>query len=370
VHAGPGVDGDAVAVLMSAHLAERAAELERARVPFAYATVVRAQHPTSAHAGDTAIVHADGTIDGFVGGTCAEESVRLYGMRVLQTGEPVLLRVRPGDPSTVEEDGAVTVANPCVSGGALEIFLQPRRPAPRVLVLGDTPVAAALAELAGPVGFSAEPAGPALAPAPDDAGLVVASHGRGEKEALEAGLRAGVPYVALVGSRIRAASVLASLDVPDADRARVRSPAGLDIGARTAGEIALSILAELVSERARPRVPLPAAPAARAEPATRAEPAARADLEEARGDTPRTAAHNLKIGGGGAGGAGGEGAGGGVGEPWGGGPATAVDPVCGMFVVITPTALSTVVGGRTAYFCGEHCRASFVADPERYATAP
>ena len=293
-------------------LAERAAELERARVPFAHATVVRAQHPTSAHAGDTAIVHADGTIVGFVGGTCAEESVRLYGLRVLRTGEPVLLRVRPGEPSTVEEDGAVTVANPCVSGGALEIFLQPRRPAPRVLVVGDTPVAAALVELAGPVGFSAEPAGSAPAPRPDDAGLVVASHGRGEREALEAGLRAAVPYVALVGSRIRAASVLASLDVPDADRARVRSPAGLDIGARSAGEIALSILAELVAERARPPQPV--------------------------GDR-------------------------GVGAEAG----TAVDPVCGMTVVVTPAALTASAAGVTAYFCGEGCRASFVAEPERYA---
>lgn len=285
-----------------ADLAARAAELEAARVPFAQATVVRAQHPTSAHAGDTAIVHADGSIDGFVGGTCAEESVRLYGMRVLSTGEPVLLRVTPGDPSTVEEDGAVTVANPCVSGGALEIFLQPRRPAPRVLVVGDTPVASSLAALLGPVGFAA--VGSSVDPTPDDAGVVVASHGRGEKEALEAALRAGVPYVALVGSRIRAAAVLASLDVPDADRARVRSPAGLDIGARTAGEIALSIVAELVSERARPRAPLPG-----------------------------TAA-----------------------------PATAVDPVCGMTVVVTPTALRE----GSVYFCGDGCRQAYLADPQRY----
>jgi xanthine dehydrogenase accessory factor len=318
------VEGDAAVM---PDLAARAAELEAARVPFAHATVVRAQHPTSAHAGDAAIVHADGSIDGFVGGTCAEESVRLYGLRVLSTGEPVLLRVQPGDPSTVEEDGAVTVANPCVSGGALEIFLQPRRPAPRVLVVGDTPVASAVAALLGPVGFAAVSS---VDPVPDDAGLVVASHGRGEKEALEAALRARVPYVALVGSRIRAAAVLASLDVPDADRARVRSPAGLDIGARTAGEIALSIVAELVSERARPRLPVPTVTVA--------------DLEERVGDTPVAADPNLKIGG--------------V-----AGPATAVDPVCGMTVLVTAAALSA--GG--AYFCGDGCRRAYLADPERYA---
>ena len=352
MHAGSRVDGHLAGIVrtMTVDLAARAAELEAARVPFAHATVVRAQHPTSAHAGDTAIVHPDGEITGFVGGTCAEESVRLYGLRVLATGEPVLLRVKPGDPSTVEEDGAVTVANPCVSGGALEIFLQPRRPAPRLLVLGDTPVAAALAELAGPVGFAAV-AGSDVDPRPDDAGLVVASHGRGETEALEAGLRAGVPYVALVGSRIRAASVLASLDVPDADRARVRSPAGLDIGARTAGEIALSILAELVSERARPRVPLPTSPT----PPTPPSAASPADLEERAADTPGDTGPFLKIGE--VGGAG----------PTVGAPETAVDPVCGMTVVVRPAAVSTVVGERTVYFCGEGCRASFSADPERYA---
>ena len=327
---------------MTVDLAARAAELEAARVPFAHATVVRAQHPTSAHAGDTAIVHPDGTIDGFVGGTCAEESVRLYGLRVLRSGEPVLLRVRPGEPSTEEEDGAVTVANPCVSGGALEIFLQPRRPAPRVLVVGDTPVAHALAELVGPVGFAAVLRS-TVDPGADDAAVVVASHGRGEKEALEAALRAGVPYVALVGSRIRAAAVLASLEVPDADRARVRSPAGLDIGARTAGEIALSIVAELVSERARPRVPTPTLRAPLPTPVA-ALPTPVADLEERGGDTPVIADPNLKIGG--------------V-----AGPGTAVDPVCGMTVVVTPAALSA--GG--TYFCGEGCRRAYLADPERYA---
>jgi xanthine dehydrogenase accessory factor len=236
------------------------------------------------------------------------------------------------------------VANPCVSGGAVEIFLQPRRPAPRVLVVGDTPVAHALASLAGPVGFTAVAASE-VDPRPDDAGLVVASHGRGEAEALEAALRAGVPYVALVGSRIRAASVLASLDVPDADRARVRSPAGLDIGARSAGEIALSILAELVSERARPRVPLPRSPAA---PPAAASPSA--GLDDMSGDTPGTAAPTLEIGDGG--------------RP--SGPETAVDPVCGMTVAVTSSALSTVAGGRTVYFCGQHCRTAFLADPERH----
>src|ERR671928_1285015 len=160
---------------------ETAAELARGRVPFVQATVVRAQRPASAHAGDTALVRADGAIDGFVGGSCAEASVREYGLKVLAAGQPLLLRIVPEAGAAVAEEGAVTVANPCLSGGSVEIFLEPRVPAPRVLVVGQTPIAAALAELGGPLGFAVERAsGEDAAPRPDDAALVVASHGRGE----------------------------------------------------------------------------------------------------------------------------------------------------------------------------------------------
>ena len=178
---------------------ETADALARARVPFVQATVVRVQRPTSAHAGDTAVVRADGVISGFVGGTCAEASVREYGLRVLSAGRPLLLRIVPGEHvSGGDEEGAVTVANPCLSGGSVEIFLEPKVPAPRVLVVGETPIAAALVELGGPLGFAVERTpGEAAAPRPDDAALVVASHGRGEEPALEAALRLGVPYVGL-----------------------------------------------------------------------------------------------------------------------------------------------------------------------------
>src|SRR5437764_13055713 len=102
---------------------ETADALARARVPFVQATVVRAEKPTSAHAGDTALVRADGAIDGFVGGTCAEASVREYGLKVLSSNEPLLLRIVPAPDGSREEQGAVTVANPCLSGRPVEIFL-------------------------------------------------------------------------------------------------------------------------------------------------------------------------------------------------------------------------------------------------------
>ena len=108
-----------------------------------------AQSPTSVRAGDAAMVRADGTIEGFVGGACAETSVRLHALRVLETGEPVLLRILPGgaEGEAAAEDGAVTVKNPCLSGGALEIFLEPHLPAATLRVVGKTPIALALADL-------------------------------------------------------------------------------------------------------------------------------------------------------------------------------------------------------------------------------
>jgi xanthine dehydrogenase accessory factor len=298
---------------------DTAAELTRTREAFVQATVVRAQKPTSAHAGDTALVRADGRIDGFVGGTCAEASVREYGLMTLSTNQPLLLRIVPGEVAGEAEEGAVTVANPCLSGGSVEIFLEPRVPSPRMLVVGDSPIAEALADLGRPLGFDVQlGTGEGAEPLAGDAALVVASHGRGEEPALTAALRLGVPYVGLIASRIRGAGVLASLDVTDEQRSRVRSPAGLDIGGRTAAEIALSVLAEIVQERrASERHGAPAA-----QVAAQVTPSARA-----------------------------------------------VDPVCGMTVAAVDTSPHATVDGTTTWFCCEGCRTAFLADPARYAAA-
>lgn len=295
-------------------MSSRAAELEAAGVAFVEATVVRCASPTSARPGDRAIVLGDGTMEGFVGGSCADASVRLQALRVLETGEPVLLRIMPGDEDGPgEEPGAVVVANPCLSGGALDLFLEPHLPAPRIAVAGDSPVARALCELSGSLGFRARPGATAE---PGDFAAVVASLGHGDEQALRAGLEAGCEYVGLVASRVRGASVLEALrgaGVPGDAVGRVRTPAGLDIGAHTHAEIALSILAELVAVR-RARSVVAAAPAAGPVAARSAHPAA------AR-------------------------------------PREAVDPVCGMTVVVgpdTPTA-----GGEA--FCCEGCREAWLA---------
>ncbi|SDO01992.1 xanthine dehydrogenase accessory factor [Cryobacterium flavum] len=295
-------------------------ELVARREAFVHATVVRAQRPTSAHAGDTALVRATGEIDGFVGGTCVEASVRLYSLQVLESRQPLLLKVVAGAPSSIVEDGAVEVSNPCVSGGAIEIFLEPRIPLPSLVVVGSTPDADALAALAPLVGFDLVQAdGATAAPQAGDAALIVASHGRDEEPALLAALAAGVPYIALVASPKRGAAVLASLDVSPEQRARVFSPAGLDLGARTPGEIAVSIFAQLVQERAGRGHP---SHAAAVDAANAAEPAG-----------------------------------------------NAIDPVCGMTVAALPSSLQVEHGGETVYFCAAGCRTAFLANPERYATA-
>ncbi len=297
-----------------ADLLERADRLRAGRVPFVLATVVRAERPTSAKAGDSALVLPDGTVEGFVGGTCAESTVRLQGLRLLESGESTLLRITP-EPSESEYvvEGLVTVGNPCLSGGTLEIFLEATIPRTLVHVFGDAPVARAVVEVGQALGWDMRTLGDAAVEmAPDASAVVVASHGRDEEPVLAAALRAGVPYVALVASRRRGRAVVSALDVPEPGRARVRTPAGLDIGARTAPEIALSVLAEIIASR--PRAPMRSARSA-------------APVEEA---------------------------------------AEAVDPVCGMAVAVADATLSLDHAGRTWYFCGTGCQRAFADNPARY----
>jgi xanthine dehydrogenase accessory factor len=274
-----------------------ASELIESGVAFVEATVVRCVSPTSARPGDRAIVLGDGTIEGFVGGSCADTTVRLQALRALETGDPVVLRILPGEEDGPgDEQGTVVVANPCLSGGALELFLEPHLPPERVAVAGESPVARALVELAAPVGFRARASAVAE---PGDFAAVIASLGHGDEDAVRQGIEAGCEYVGLVASRVRGAAVLARLrteGVPEPALARVRTPAGADIGARTHAEIAVAILAELVKAR-RSRTVAPQA------------------------------------------------------------PREALDPVCGMTVLVGPT---TPMAGETA-FCCEGCRETWLA---------
>jgi xanthine dehydrogenase accessory factor len=303
---------------LAAHVQQLLAE----RTPFVLATVVRARRPTSVRPGYCAVVRADGTIDGFVGGTCAESSVRLYSLRALETGEPLLLRLVPGDDSSEElpalDPGdpvgeAVVERNPCLSGGALEIFIEPHLPASRMVIVGGSPIAVALERVASAGGYDVVRAasGADANPGAGDFALIVASHGADEERLLAEALMAGVPYVALVASHVRGAAVREALEVPDPLRAQLHTPAGLAIGARSPEEIAISILAELISERHAHPDQAAAVPAAAPAGATVA--------------------------------------------------AVAIDPICGMEVVVSAASLSLEMDGERMYFCGEHCRQKYTS---------
>ncbi|MFL5928337.1 MAG: XdhC family protein [Gaiellaceae bacterium] len=296
---------------MTGAVSRRAQELVGEGTAFVTATVVRAQRPTSAQAGDVALVLGDGTIEGFVGGMCAQNSVRVYALKALETGEALLLRILPDGDDVIVEEGAVTVQNTCLSGGGIELFLDPVLPAPRIVVVGDSPVASAIRSLGGQLGLAlvehAEPA-------PGDLAVVVAAHGRDELHMLRRALEARVPYVGLVSSKRRGAAVLEQLrgdGVSEQALALVDVPAGLDIGSRTPAEIALSILAAIVSVRRADRreETVPAAPVA-----------------------PRSDR-----------------------------PPLAVDPICGMTVAAVAGTRSLEFDGETVYFCCEGCATAFEA---------
>jgi xanthine dehydrogenase accessory factor len=275
-----------------------------------HATVVRAQQPTSSHPGDQAILLQDGTIEGFVGGQCAQTSVRKAALGALQTNQSMLLRVLPdGDVSFPDAPGSCVVVNPCLSGGALEIFLAPQIPAPLMRVFGVTPIADALAELCAVLGYDVQR---------DDSdvlesatAVVIASHGGPEAEAIRASLDAGVGYVGLVASKVRGAAILDGLGLSDAERARVHTPVGLAIGAKTPVEIAVSIVAEFI----------------------------RAMRTEGLG-APAPAGAVMCVD---------------------SGAAAAVDPVCGMTVPIGPATEHARLDDVDFWFCSPGCRASFLA---------
>jgi xanthine dehydrogenase accessory factor len=323
---------------------DRVAALRREGRPFAVATVVARRAPVSAHLGDRAIVLADGRMEGFVGGACSREIVRTQALEALEARAARLVSIRP-DASEARPPSADRVVVPmtCVSEGAVDVYVEPVVRPRSIVVAGATPVADALARLAramrydvvrvvddadrrdveteaAAVGARVMPLDALEAVLRDaqadggDCAAVVASQGHYDEPALETILRSGAPYVGLVASRTRGAAVRAWLTgnhVPGVDR--LRNPAGLDIGGRSAEEVALSILGEIVQVRA----------SRQAEAAPVSPPSA----------------------------------------------ATAVDPVCRMEVTIAGAKHVADVAGVTYYFCCQGCRARFEKDPQRYLAA-
>ncbi len=301
---------------------EEAAELTRRGQPFALATVVWRQGPSSGQPGARAIITESGELHGWIGGACAEPAVIREAREVIAGGVPRLLLL--GAPERfggrAEAEGMTLVPISCQSEGALEVYIEPVLPAPYLVIVGRSPMARTLADLAQALGWRAalrDAAEFAAADADGASMVVVATQGHGDEEAVEQAVAARPAYLGLVGSAKRGAAVLGYLadrGVPQEELDRVHVPAGLDLGHTTHREIAVAILAELVQLRAA------------------------GALRTAAGAAPAASA-----------------------------PAAAVtDVVCGMTVTPGLAAYPLRHKGVTYYFCGAACRQSFERDPAAY----
>ncbi|MHA7881117.1 MAG: XdhC family protein [Saccharospirillum sp.] len=251
-------------------LLQRATELRQAGQAFAMVTVVRSEDSTSAKAGAKALVESNGVIQGWIGGGCAQPAVLKTVQQSLTDGEPRLIRISPGKDSP-EAEGVRVFGMSCYSGGTLDIFIEPVLARPGLLILGTSPVARTLAALASQVGFTVSCAGPGAdrsdwpgvqhqqddfdlttLPAQSSRFVVVATQGKKDQAGLEAALSTGSEYIAFVASDRKAARMKQWLleQGYSADQVEaLNTPAGIEIGARTPEEIALSVLAALVQAR-------------------------------------------------------------------------------------------------------------------------
>ncbi len=312
-------------------------ELERAHEPFALATVVSVRAPTSGKPGFKAIIRPNREVTGWVGGSCTGRVLVSEALRSMSDGMPRLIRLSPdAEEGGAPSPGVVTRRLECESGGTMEIYVEPHVPEPQLLVVGEAPVAKALAALGGFLGFRVTVVAPGARASdfpdsiqwePDldripglvtpETFVVVASTGMYDETALKALLPRAPRYVGLVASRRRGQAVVDSLKAAGFSAnqlGRIRNPAGIDIAARDPEEIALSILSEITRAR-------------------RTEP------PEAGESVP---------------------------SPPVGGGAPSVDPICGMEVEAS-TPLRATHGGVVYRFCSEGCLAKFERAPQKYA---
>jgi xanthine dehydrogenase accessory factor len=345
---------------MRRELLEKASELARRGEPFALATVVARSPPISAHVGDMAIVTGEGGFFGWVGGSCTRPTVIAQALQALDDGRPRLVGLDP-NPESRRRPGLTVFPMTCHSGGSVEIHIQPVMPAARLVVYGLSPTARALVRLGKAAGFAVDVVDPAAEAAdfPDADAVymsaaapelsaprphvpvfaVVATQGQWDEEAVAAVLASeaaaghAFAYLAVMASPKRFSQMrpLLADKAPEARLARIKNPAGLDLGAELPEEVALSILAEIVKER---RTPVAVGAAAKAPAAPKAP--GRVSLAVAGGTA---------------------------------GPGEARDPVCGMTVTIAGAAHRAEHDGRAYYFCCGGCRTRFLATPEQYLAA-
>ena len=285
---------------------------------FALITVVRREPPSSARVGDCALITESGEYHGWAGGGCTRETVLREAGLAMADGEPRFLSLSP-DGAATPRAGMVSIPMTCDSGGTVEIYVEPVLPAPRLVLFGASPAVRCLARLAHAMGYRVDVLHPDaaaadfpdahsverkfVAPLPRGAHVLVATMGDDDAEVLRSVLGSEPAYVGLIASRKRFELLRAELaagGVAESALARVAAPAGLDLGARTPEEIALSVMAQIVERRRK------------------------------------HAALTREL------------------------PATAIDPTCGMQVTVATARHTAEVGGTTYYFCCGGCRAAFL----------
>ncbi len=316
---------------MTDSLLELAYRLTQAGEPFVLATVIWCERPTSAKPGAQAIITANGQITGWIGGSCAQPVVVREAMRILREGDdPYLLRLGAPDIGVVRNDVRVFPMS-CTSGGVLDIYMEPHLPQPQLLLIGDSPVIAALSRLASVLNFTVtQLESPDLSQVRIDERtfILVATHGQYDEDALEQALRSPASYVGMVGSRRRGEACrdyLRTSGLPEHQIARLRVPAGLDLGAVTPEEIAASILAELVQVR-------------RSGTGTH-----ESDSNVSMQEQPQRSENTVSSA-----------------------PETALDPVCGMIVEIASARHRSTYDRRDFYFCCPACKRLFERNPHEY----
>jgi xanthine dehydrogenase accessory factor len=320
---------------MSQSLLEIAYQLTQAGEPFVLATVVWCERPTSAKPGAQAIIKTDGQMIGWIGGSCAQPVVLREAARILREGsDPYLLRLGISDSQPARDNNDIRMfPMSCTSGGVLEIYMEPHFPQPQLILVGESPVIAALSRLAPVLNMTTSQLNhPDLGQSRIDERtfILVASHGQYDEDALEQALRSPACYIGMVGSKKRAASVreyLRTSGLTEAEIARLKAPAGLDVGAVTPEEIAASILAELVQVRRQ-----------------------RSSIEEQRALDAQSVEHMPRE----------------TSDHADAAVETALDPVCGMMVEIASARHHSILDNQEFYFCCPACKRLFERNPQEY----
>lgn len=237
---------------------ELAQARQQAGIPFAFVSVLRVQAPTSARPGDKALVSADGVIEGWIGGGCAQPAVVKAARLALADGQARTIRITPSGESVERTlDDVLEFGMSCHSGGTLELFIDPVLPPASLMVLGDSPVAQALIKLAPQVGLQvhAQATVQSGENLPRSPWVVVATQGRGDINALRAALGVQAQSIWFVASA-RKAQVLKDNLKTSGENAQavdaIIAPAGRLVGAQTPEEIALSVLFDVVAQRRNP----------------------------------------------------------------------------------------------------------------------